>query len=139
MKRHLYALFAGAVFALGLALSGMSQPSKVRGFLDVFGDWDMTLLFVLGPAVCIYLLGTRIAAALAPEKYECTSDPERMGVRFFVGCVMFGLGWGMVGLCPGAAIVALGQGSLPVFAFFAFLLLGVVVADRALGRFGGRR
>lgn len=139
MKRNLYAFLAGATFAFGLALSGMSQPSKVRGFLDFFGEWDMTLLFVLGPAVGIYLLGTRIAAKLSPERFSCASEPERIDTRFFLGCVMFGIGWGMVGICPGPSIVILGQGSLPVFLFFGFLLLGIFIADRALARLSARR
>ncbi len=137
MKRHIYAFLAGAAFAFGLALSGMSQPSKVRGFLDFFGDWDMTLLFVLGPAVGIYVLGTRIAGRFFPSRFTCNSVPERMGTRFCIGCVMFGIGWGMVGICPGPSIVILGQGSLPVSLFFGFLLLGIFVADRVLARFSG--
>ncbi|MBD5781325.1 YeeE/YedE family protein [Pelagicoccus sp. NFK12] len=137
MKRNLYAFLAGAVFAFGLALSGMSQPSKVRGFLDFFGEWDMTLLFVLGPAVGIYVLGTRLADKLSPKRFVCDSEPERMDTRFFVGCVLFGIGWGMVGICPGPSIVILGQGTLPVFLFFGFLLVGIFSADRLLERFSG--
>ncbi|MDQ8181486.1 DUF6691 family protein [Pelagicoccus sp. SDUM812005] len=139
MKRNLYAFLAGATFAFGLAVSGMSRPSKVRGFLDFFGDWDITLLFVLGPAVGIYLLGTRLAARLYPKRFARQSDPEPLNARFFVGCLLFGVGWGMVGLCPGPAMVILGQGSVPVFLFFGFLLLGIFLADRALERFSGGR
>ncbi|MDQ8186597.1 DUF6691 family protein [Pelagicoccus sp. SDUM812002] len=139
MKQNVFAFLAGVVFALGLGVSGMSQPSKVRGFLDFFGDWDITLLFVLGPAVCIYLLGTRIAAWVSPERFRVSSDPERMGVRFFSGCILFGIGWGMVGLCPGPSIVILGQGSFPTVLFFLFVLLGIYGADRVLAGLSGEK
>lgn len=131
MRKHLYAFLAGAAFAFGLAVSGMSQPSKVRGFLDFFGDWNMTMLFVLGPAVCIYLLGTKIAKRKLPKEFTVAPDPERMGARFFIGSTMFGIGWGMVGICPGPAIVLLGQASLPVFLFFACLLAGIGIVERS--------
>ncbi len=134
MRKHFYALIAGATFAYGLALSGMSRPSKVRGFLDFFGDWDMTLAFVLGPAVGIYVLGTYIAKRFKPTRFVACSNPERMDTRFFIGCIMFGVGWGMVGICPGPSLVMLGQSTLPATLFFAFMLLGIFLADRVLGR-----
>lgn len=131
MRKHLYAFLAGAAFALGLAVSGMAQPSRVRGFLDFFGDWDMTMLFVLGPAVGIYLVGTLFAKRKMPERFSACTVPERMGTRFFVGCALFGIGWGMVGICPGPAIVLLGQGSLPVALFFVCMLAGIGIVDRS--------
>ncbi len=139
MKKHLYSFLAGVTFATGLAVSGMSQPSKVRGFLDFFGDWDMTLLFVLGPAVGIYLLGTRIALKVMPHRFVAASAPEKIGPRFIVGCILFGIGWGMVGICPGPSIVMLGQATLPATLFFGFLALGIFVADRVLARASGEK
>lgn len=127
------------MFASGLAISGMSQPSKVRGFLDFFGDWDMTLLFVLGPAVGIYFLGTQFARRLLPHRFALGPAPEKISLRFFIGCVMFGAGWGMVGICPGPSIVMLGQASLPATLFFGFLMLGIFVSDRVLARINGGR
>lgn len=135
MKTHLYAFLAGVTFAAGLAASGMSRPSKVRGFLDFFGDWDMTLALVLLPAVGIYLLGTRLAKRFMPYRFVSTSTPEKMGSRFLIGCVMFGVGWGLVGLCPGPSIVLLGQASMPAVFLFGFLVLGIFLADRALASF----
>lgn len=136
MKKHIYAFFAGVVFATGLGVSGMSQPSKVRGFLDFFGDWDMTLLFVLGPAVGIYLLGTYFAKRLMPHRFVDCVSPEKMTPRFYVGCVLFGAGWGIVGICPGPSLVILGQVSWSPVLFFGFLLVGIFVADLALAKFG---
>lgn len=137
MKKHLYSFLAGVTFATGLTVSGMSQPSKVRGFLDFFGDWDMTLLFVLGPAVGIYLLGTRLVRKVMPHRFVEASAPEKIGLRFFVGCILFGIGWGLVGICPGPSIVLLGQVTLPATLFFAVLALGIFVADRILALVSG--
>ena len=95
----------------------------------------MTLLFVLGPAVCIYLFGTRIARKLVPHKFAACAQPEKMGPRFFIGAILFGVGWGLVGACPGPALVILAQGSVPVFALFASLLIGIAVSDRVLAKF----
>lgn len=134
MKQHVFAFIAGVVFASGLAVSGMSQPSKVKGFLDFFGEWDMTLLFVLGPAVGIYLLGTRLAKAFAPKRFGSSPAPEKMGLRFVLGSVLFGVGWGLIGMCPGPALVMLGQGSVPVLSFFVCLSLGIAVSDRILAK-----
>lgn len=136
MRRQVYAFLAGVVFASGLAVSGMTRPSKVRGFLDFFGDWDPTLAFVLGPAVGIYCLGTYLAKRREPSAVSTSPKPERIGLRFVVGSVLFGVGWGLVGICPGPALVVLGQGSGSAYLFFAALALGIGVSDRVLRRAG---
>lgn len=136
MRRHVYAFLAGVVFAAGLAVSGMTRPSKVRGFLDFFGDWDPTLAFVLGPAVGIYFLGTTFAKRRNPQSVAPSPAPERIGVRFVIGSVLFGIGWGLVGICPGPALVVLGQGSGAAFLFFGMLALGIGATDRVLSRSG---
>ena len=136
MKKHLYAFAAGGTFALGLAISGMTRPSKVRGFLDFFGDWDMTLLFVLGPAVGIYLLGTQLAKKFSPDRFGSSPPPEKITGRFVVGSICFGVGWGLVGLCPGPALVSLGQGSWQSLLFFGFLILGIWLGDRIPSKVG---
>lgn len=112
----------------------MTRPSKVRGFLDFFGEWDMTLLFVLGPAVGIYLAGTFIAKRRRPSVAADCQAPEKIGARFVIGCVMFGIGWGLVGICPGPSVVALGQGSLPVALFFICMAFGIGITDRLLAK-----
>lgn len=132
MKKHLYAFVAGVLFASGLAVSGMTRPSKVIGFLDFFGDWDPTMLFVLGAAVGIYLVGVRIAKGRerAGSKVDFVwLEPEKLNTRFFVGSVLFGVGWGLAGVCPGPALMLLGQGSSQMLLFVGVMLVGILVAD----------
>lgn len=138
MKRHLYAFVAGVLFASGLAVSEMTRPSKVIGFLDFFGDWDPTMLFVLGPAVGVYLAGVYFAKGR--ERTGSSSvdfvwlEPEKLNARFFIGSVLFGVGWGLAGVCPGPALMLLGQGSFQVLLFVGVMLMGIVVADWVLKR-----
>ena len=119
------AFACGVLFAAGLALSGMLQPEKVRGFLDVFGRWDPSLAFVMGPAVAIYA----IAAWKRPR------GPEKpLDVRLFAGAAIFGVGWGLAGICPGPAIVNLVAPTGFVLAFAAALVAGVALSLAAKAR-----
>lgn len=120
------ALGAGLLFGLGLTVSGMTRPSKVLGFLDLFGDWDPSLLFVMGGAVGVYSLGYRLRRPkpLAADAYALPSGGAIDG-RLLLGAALFGVGWGLSGYCPGPAVVSLGAGSPAVLVFFACLLLGM--------------
>ena len=121
------ALASGLVFGLGLAVSGMMNPAKVIGFLDVAGDGDPTLAFVMVGALLVavpaYRLIPRRGRPLLEEEF---SLPEKKAVDapLLGGSALFGVGWGIVGFCPGPAIAALGTGLLPVFAFVAAMLAG---------------
>lgn len=103
------AFVSGVLFAAGLALSGMTDPAKVIGFLDVGGDWQPALAFVMGGALAVYAVAYRVALArgvklhLAPE--------SKIDAKLLTGAVIFGAGWGLVGYCPGPALVSLGAGS----------------------------
>lgn len=110
----------GALFALGLVLSGMTQPSKVLGFLDVFGTWDPSLLWVMMGAIGVaapltYLVRRRPAPLLA-EHYAIPTPRgswrDQMSTPLLVGAALFGIGWGLAGYCPGPALVS----TLSVFA-----------------------
>lgn len=109
MKRSFFAALSGALFGAGLLVSGMIDTVKVQGWLDVFGDWDPTLAFVMGGAIIPMFVAWRIAAArrvavlgnALPEKPAQTLDG-----RLIWGSVLFGAGWGLVGLCPGPALAA---------------------------------
>lgn len=128
MARTLVALVCGLVFGAGLAISGMTDPARVLGFLDVAGAWDPTLLFVMGAGLAVTTLGYAWARrADAPWLGGRFAWPTRsdLDARLVIGAVLFGAGWGLVGLCPGPALASLGRGSTPVFVFVAAMFAAV--------------
>ncbi|MDQ3376124.1 MAG: YeeE/YedE family protein [Actinomycetota bacterium] len=130
------ALASGLVFGLGLAVSGMMDPARVIGFLDVAGDWDPTLAFVMGGALLVAVPAYRfIPRRGRPLLEEEFSLPEKKAVDapLVGGSALFGVGWGLVGFCPGPAIAALGTGFVPVFAFVAAMLAGMALHARLGG------
>lgn len=110
MRAGVASLLSGTLFGAGLALGGMTNPARVRGFLDIFGAWDPTLAFVMGGAVVVmaivWRLVPKMAAPLFDEQFHLPTrsdlDPRLMG-----GAALFGVGWGIAGLCPGPGIAAL--------------------------------
>ena len=123
---------AGLLFGAGLLLSGMSDPAKVLGFLDLAGNWDPSLALVMGGAVAVGAVGfahagRRARSALGLPMRLPTSrlvDP-----RLVIGATAFGAGWGLVGLCPGPAIVALAGGSWQALLFVGAMLAGMALHD----------
>ena len=135
--RVVAALVSGLVFGLGLAVSGMMNPAKVIGFLDVAGD--PTLGFVMGGALPVAVPAYRfIPKRGRPVLEERFSLPAKKAIDapLIGGSALFGVGWGIVGFCPGPAIAALGTGLLPVFAFVAAMLAGMASYTRFFGRSG---
>jgi uncharacterized membrane protein YedE/YeeE len=130
--RALAALAAGAIFGFGLALSGMLDPARIRGFLDFFGDFDASLAFVFVGAVAVssagYLISRRLPRPALAEKFELPTK-SAIDTPLLAGAAVFGLGWGMAGFCPGPAIAALSLGLPPVFVFTVLMLLGMIVHD----------
>lgn len=131
------ALLSGALFGLGLAVSGMANPAKVIGFLDVAGDWDPTLAFVTGGAILIVgpafgLIFRRRRPVLADD-FDLPSK-KKVDARLLGGSALFGVGWGLSGFCPGPAVVALvpalASGIVPVFAFGVAMLAGMAIYER---------
>lgn len=110
MRRLLPPLVSGSLFGAGLALGGMTDPARVRGFLDIFGDWDPTLAFVMGGAVIVMAIAwrfrERMAHPLFAEKFSLPDRSDLTG-RLIGGSALFGVGWGIAGLCPGPGIAAL--------------------------------
>jgi uncharacterized membrane protein YedE/YeeE len=130
MSRTLVALLAGTLFGLGLAISGMMNPAKVVGFLDVAGDWDPTLAFVMGGALLVTIPAFRlILGRQRPVLAYEFALPKRtaLDARLLGGAALFGVGWGLSGFCPGPAVAALVTGLAPVFAFVAAMLAGMVL------------
>ncbi|GAA0753025.1 DUF6691 family protein [Ideonella azotifigens] len=126
----LAALASGLVFGLGLIVSGMVQPAKVLGFLDLLGAWDPSLALVMGGAIAVGLptfawAKRRQAGQQASLLGEPMRLPEARQIdrRLVLGSLLFGVGWGLAGLCPGPALVALGAGSGPA-ALFVLAMLG---------------
>jgi len=124
----LNALAAGLVFGLGLIISQMINPDKVRAFLDIAGRWDPSLAFVLLGAAAIsglgYFLARRRGAPLLAAQFEIPSRRD-LDARLLIGAVLFGVGWGLVGLCPGPAIVVLPLAGLNGAVFFGAMLAGM--------------
>ena len=111
MAKLLSALFAGGVFGLGLALSGMVDPNKVVNFLDVTGNWDPSLMFVMGGGVMTTAIAYRFIFAQDKPMFENDFHlPDLLSIdgRLLFGSVLFGVGWGLVGYCPGPAIASIG-------------------------------
>ena len=133
------ALVSGLVFGLGLAVSGMMNPAKVVGFLDVAGDWDPTLAFVMVGALLVAVPAYRFIPRRGRPVLEGEfSLPKKKAVDapLLGGSALFGVGWGLVGFCPGPALAALGTGLLPVFAFVAAMLAGMALHARSFGSSG---
>jgi len=123
---------SGLLFAIGLAVSGMTQPAKVIGFLDFFGNWDPALLFVMGGAVVVNGIALRfILRRPKPVFGQAFQLPTRkdLDARLIGGAALFGIGWGLGGYCPGPALVSLPALGTPVLVFVAAMLVGMVAFD----------
>ncbi|MEN2786901.1 DUF6691 family protein [Sphingomonas qilianensis] len=135
MRRVVIALLAGTLFGAGLAHSGMSDPARVRAFLDLFGGaWDPTLAFVMAGAILPMAVAWRIRQRLdAPIADTAFALPATTGITpsLIGGAVLFGIGWGIAGLCPGPAIADLAIAPLPA-AIFVVAMLGGMVLHRLL-------
>ena len=130
MRTALTSIVSGTLFGAGLALGGMTDPARVRGFLDIFGDWDPTLAFVMGGAVIVMAIAWQFVPRLAkpvfagefhlPTKSDLT--PRLVG-----GAALFGIGWGIAGLCPGPGIAALVIEPAAAAIFVVAMLAGMAV------------
>jgi len=121
-------LLAGLVFGLGLIVSGMANPAKVLGFLDVAGTWDPSLAFVMGGAIAVGMVafavaGRRTASLLGAEMR--LPSARHIDRRLVAGSVLFGIGWGIAGFCPGPGLVSLGMGEVKALVFVAAMLAGM--------------
>jgi uncharacterized protein len=140
----LAALACGIVFGAGLALGGMTNPAKVLSFLDLAGAWDATLVFVMGGAIAVnavaFALTRRRAKPLLGEAFALPARRD-LDAPLLAGAALFGVGWGLVGLCPGPALASVARGEPGVFAFIAAMVAGMLVqrrlGARALRKAGG--
>ena len=129
----LLACLSGLIFGLGLLLSGMSHPAKVQGFLDITGAWDPSLAFTMAGAIGVAMPSFFWARQRSrtwlglPLALPVNSRVDR---RLVVGSVLFGVGWGLSGICPGPALVGLGGGFLPAMVFVAGFCGGILAFNR---------
>lgn len=129
--RTLTAFLIGGLFGAGLLVSGMTDTTRVQGWLDVFGNWDPTLAFVLGGAILPMALAWRIAARrrLSLLGSPLPENPDqRLGPDLIIGSVLFGAGWGLAGLCPGPALASLSFGGTGGVAFLLAMAAGMLAA-----------
>lgn len=128
---------AGAIFGLGLVISGMANPAKVLGFLDIAGNWDPTLAFVMGGAILVafpvFQLAKRREKPLLAEKWSLP-DRSDIDMRLLAGAALFGIGWGIAGFCPGPALAAIGIVPLGALIFVASMIAGALAYRFTLGR-----
>lgn len=141
MNRNVYqfaaALVSGVVFGLGLSLSGMLNPARVQGFLDVFGAWDPSLAFVLGGAVAIAFVGVQVMNRIRHPAFDDSFNvptSRRIDAPLVVGSALFGLGWGIGGFCPGPAVASLSVGIPQTVLFVIAMLVGMTFYDRVWSR-----
>ncbi|WP_066555011.1 DUF6691 family protein [Croceicoccus bisphenolivorans] len=128
--RGFIALLSGTVFGFGLALSGMMNPTRVRGFLDLFGNWDPTLAFVMGGALVVMAVAWRVQKVMhRPVVCEEFSLPgtKLIDAKLIGGAALFGVGWGLAGLCPGPAVASLASNIGPAAIFVAAMIAGMAL------------
>jgi uncharacterized membrane protein YedE/YeeE len=130
MKQGLAAFAVGFVFAIGLGVSGMTQPEKVMGFLDVFGHWDPSLMFVMIGAIGLHAVAYRLirkrSSPLLSGSWHVPTKKE-LTPALMIGSLLFGIGWGLAGYCPGPAVTSLASFQLQAWIFVAAMLVGMLI------------
>ena len=135
MRRHFSFIsqyLIGVLFGIGLIISGMSNPQKILNFLDLAGNWDPSLIFVMGGAILVGLAGFYLASKRSEAFFGgALHIPTRRDISkpLIIGSLIFGAGWGIAGFCPGPAIVALGAGHLKAFVFVLAMLAGMAICN----------
>ena len=133
----LIAVLSGLLFGIGLLASGMTDPAKVKGFLDLFGLWDPSLALVMGGAIAVGLIGFTFAGKRTSSWSGEPIDLPKSTVvdwRLVLGGILFGVGWGIAGYCPGPGIVAASSGSLAGGVFVLAMLAGMTIHDRLIAK-----
>lgn len=128
MKNAVSAFVVGFIFAIGLGLSGMTQPQKVVGFLDIFGNWDPSLIFVMAGAIAVHfitykLIRKRTTPLLSPDWH--VPNKKEITPALIVGALLFGIGWGIAGYCPGPAVTSLGTLEVKPMIFVISMIVGM--------------
>ncbi|AGP47818.1 membrane protein [Psychrobacter sp. G] len=130
MLKNIIGLLAGLLFGIGLLISGMTDPVKVQGFLDVFGAWDISLALVMGGGLIVAIVGVQLAKRQQTSWIGTSIDmPSKTVInkKLLTGAMLFGIGWGLVGICPGPGIVLLGTGQWQAYVFIPAMIIGMLV------------
>ena len=130
--KNLLTFLAGLGFGIGLIISGMTNPAKVIGFLDLFGQWDPSLMFVIVGAIFVTFFGFKFIEKRKTTFFEeplHLSGKTHINKDLVIGSILFGAGWAMAGLCPGPALVALGSGNQKAIIFVVAMLAGMYIHD----------
>ena len=133
----LTSVFAGLLFGLGMALSGMMDPARVTGFLDLAGAWDPSLAFVMG-ALAVFMPGYFLL--VKPRRLSLLGEPMArvpapvLDRRLIGGAALFGIGWGLVGICPGPALSLISSGQPMILLFIGAMAAGILLVDKVWNR-----
>lgn len=133
MLKRIIALISGLLFGIGLTVSQMVDPAKVLGFLDIFGAWDPSLLFVMGAAFLVFSISYWFL--IRERSVSISGDPMNKGnsspvsKQLIIGAIIFGIGWGMTGLCPGPVLANISSGDPKILVFVVVMLFGMKVSE----------
>ena len=130
MLKNIIGLLAGLLFGFGLLISGMTDPVKVQGFLDIFGAWDISLALVMGGGLMVAIVGVQLAKRQGNSWIGTLIEmPTNTTInkKLLIGAMLFGIGWGLVGICPGPGIVLLGTGQWQAYVFIPAMIIGMLL------------
>ena len=130
MLKNIIGLLAGLLFGIGLLISGMTDPTKVQGFLDVFGAWDISLALVMSGGLIVAIVGVQLAKRQQSSWIGTLTElPSKTAInkKLLIGAMLFGIGWGLVGICPGPGIVLLGTGQWQAYVFIPAMIVGMLI------------
>ena len=130
MLKNIIGLIAGLLFGFGLLISGMTDTVKVQGFLEVFGAWDISLALVMGGGLIVAIIGVQLAKRQQTSWIGTIIEmPSKTTInsKLLIGAMLFGIGWGLVGICPGPGIVLLGTGQWQAYVFIPAMIIGMLI------------
>ena len=134
--KNILAFIFGGIFSVGLLFSGMANPQKVLGFLDVFGDWDPSLAFVMAGAIMVafipFQLAKRKPVTLFNEVIELPQN-NQLDKKLISGAFIFGMGWGIAGICPAPSLTLIGLGYYNALYFIVAMLVGMLIHRKVIG------
>jgi hypothetical protein len=136
VKQIYIVTFSGVLFGIGMVISGMADPAKVNGFLDITGEWDPSLAFVMGGALAVFVAAYLLlikprSESVFGDEIVCPTS-KSIDKKLVGGAALFGIGWGLLGVCPGPAVASLFTGNTKVLLFIAAMLVGSFTAKRVV-------